>query len=270
MSSSSTSTQSQPYKVIPSDSQDDLDHFIDIISDSFAATALTTSFIVDNDKTPPPYPSPLVNKDRRRRHFASGILDSAASGAELVQAGNWSAVALWEPPHFQGKAFIDSKADPGTLLTEWRGRVSAAKARCLALPPSTELSPSTDSDSTSTSDSDGDKEAAPAPPEEQQLLRPYYHLSFLARNKSVSKVEGSINAVMTPFLNRARDENVAAWLEATTPQAARIYEHFGFRIVEKITIGKGKIDHEGWPSGDGQEGEGVTAWAMVYDQHLRD
>ncbi|KIW48789.1 uncharacterized protein PV06_01354 [Exophiala oligosperma] len=256
--SSSMSSQPQPYKFIPSDSKDDLDHFIDIITDSFAATALTTSFIVDNDKTPPPYPSALIDKERRRRHFAAGILDSASSGAELVQAGSWSAVALWEPPQFQGKAFIDSKADPGALLTEWRGKVRAAKARCLALPSNS--SPSTDSESNSTSDSDKGTEVQ---------LRPFYHLSFLARNKSVSKVEGSINAVMTPFLNRAKDENVPAWLEATTPQAAKIYEHFGFRVVEKITIGKGKIDPEGWPSLDGQ-GEGVTAWAMVYDQHLRD
>ncbi|KAK5240382.1 hypothetical protein LTS06_012474, partial [Exophiala xenobiotica] len=63
---------------------------------------------------------------------------------------------------------------------------------------------------------------------------------------------------------RAKAENAPAWLEATTPQAVKIYEHFGFRIAEQIVVGKGKIDHEGWPTEDGK-GEGVTAWAMIYD-----
>lgn len=253
--SSSTPTPTPPYKVISPDSSADLDHFIDIITEAFASTALTTAFIVDNDKTPPPYPSPSIDADRRRRHFAQGILDSAHSNAELVQAGNWSAIALWEPPEFQGKAFIDSKARPGVLLSEWRERVKAAKRKHLAAPSY----PSTDSESNSSSDSNN----------HEQKLRPFYHLSFLARNPSVPRVAGSINAVMLPFLQRAKAENVPAWLEATTPQAVKVYEHFGFRVVEEIVIAKGKVDAHGWPSVDGK-GEGVTAWAMIFDPHLRD
>ncbi|KAI1619035.1 hypothetical protein EDD37DRAFT_624431 [Exophiala viscosa] len=253
--SSSTSTQTPSYTLISPESSTDLNHFIDIITEAFALTALTTSFIVDNDKTPPPYPSPSIDAIRRRRHFARGILDSAHSNADLVQAGNWSAIALWEPPSFQGKAFIDSKARPGVLLTEWRGRVNAAKAKNLAI----QSAPSTDSESNSASDSDNN----------EPQLRRYYHLSFLARNPSVPRVAGSINAVMLPFLQRARAENVPAWLEATTPQAVKVYEHFGFRVVEEIVVGKGKVDAQGWPSVDGN-GEGVTAWAMIYDPHLRD
>ncbi|KIV84394.1 hypothetical protein PV11_00177 [Exophiala sideris] len=253
--SSSISAQAPSYKVISPESSTDLNNFIDIITEAFASTALTTSFIVDNDKTPPPYPSPSIDVNRRQRHFAQGILDSAHSNAELVQAGDWSAIALWEPPSFQGKAFIDSKARPGVLLSEWRGRVKAAKSKHLAMHSNS----STDSESNSTSDSDNN----------EPQLRPFYHLSFLARNPSVPRVAGSINAVMLPFLQRAQAEHVPAWLEATTPQAVKVYEHFGFRVVEEIVIGKGRLDAQGWPSVDGK-GEGVTAWAMIYDPHLKD
>jgi hypothetical protein len=273
-SSTPPQPQSQPYTLISPNSTADLDRFMDIITDSFANTALTTSFIVDNDNTPPPYPSPLIDADRRRRHFAQGILDSAASNAELVHAGDWSAIALWETPQYQGKAFIDSKARPGILLSEWRAKVKAAKEKHLAAttPMPSRLSdstPSIDVDSSETTpsstsgDSDNDNDTENEPPSSLPL-RPYYHLSFLARNTAIPKVSGSINAVMLPFLQRAKAENAPAWLEATTPQAVKIYEHFGFRIAEQIVVGKGKIDHEGWPTVDGK-GEGVTAWAMIYD-----
>ena len=253
------------YKAISLDSQDDLAHFISIITAAFSQTALTTSFIAEIDSTPPPYPSPLIDSARRERHFSQGILGSAESGAELVQAGNWSAIALWEPPSFKGKAFIDSKARPGPLLGEWRSKIKAARAKWLAM-PSTHKAHSADS-KTSTSDSpsasaDSDE---PQTPDEVQL-RPFYHLSFLARNPSVSRVEGSINAVMTPFLERAKAENVPAWLEATTLQAVKVYQHFGFRVVEEITVGKGKVDGAGWPATE--EGEGVKAWAMIFDMGM--
>ena len=245
---------------IAADSQEDLSHFISIITAAFSTTALTTAFIVGIDSTPPPYPSPLIDSSRRQKHFSQGILDSAATGAELVQAGNWSAIALWEPPSYQGKAFSDSKANPPPLLSEWRGKVKQAKAKYLAAACSPALTESGDEDSNSDSskpDSDPDS----------IRLRPFYHLSFLARNPAVERAPGSMNAVMTPFLERAKAENVPAWLEATNPKAVKMYLHFGFRIVETIIVGKGKVNAAGWPA-EGEEACGVTAWAMIYDGHL--
>jgi hypothetical protein len=219
------------------DSNNELDHFISIIVNAFSSTPLTTAFIVNHDSTPPPYPSPLVDSARRHKHFAQGIIDSASSGAEIVQAGDWSAVALWEGPDFKGKPFIDSKAQPGPLLSEWRSKVIEAKKKHLSLP--------TDPDQ----------------------IRPFYHFSFLARNTAVPKVSGSIAAVIEPYLQRARDETVPAWVEATTKQAADIYAFYGFRLVEEIRVGQGQVDAAGWPL-DG--GEGVTAYALIYDAHLKD
>ncbi|KIW66645.1 hypothetical protein PV04_05956 [Phialophora macrospora] len=255
-----SSTLATPaYTKIPPGSEDELSHFVSIITAAFSETALTTAFIVDIDSTPPPYPSPLINSARRQRHFSQGILESVASGAELVQAGNWSAIALWEPPSYRGTTFIDSKARPPALLSEWRAKVKQAKAKYLAVPSSRTPS-STDEDS----NSDSNSNVSQLDPDSVQL-RPFYHLSFLARNPSVERVPGSINAVITPFLERAKAENVPAWLEATTLQAVNVYQHFGFRIAETITVGKGKVDAAGWPAAGG---EGVTAWAMIFNEHV--
>ncbi len=239
--------------------QEDLSHFISIITAAFSTTALTTAFIVALDSTPPPYPSQLIDSARRQRHFSQGILDSSASGAELVQAGDWSAIALWEPPSYRGKTFIDSKARPPVLLGEWQGRVKQAKAKYLAAASSSTPTESSDEDSNSES-------SKPDTDPDSVRLRPFYHLSFLARNPAAERAPGSINAVMTPFLERAKAENVPAWLEATTLRAVNVYLHFGFRVVETITIGKDKVDATGWPAGEGATG--VTAWAMIYDGHL--
>ncbi|KIW32761.1 uncharacterized protein PV07_04285 [Cladophialophora immunda] len=286
----SSSTSAQAYVPVATDSQTDMSNFISIITAAFSSTALTTAFIVDIDGTPPPYPSPLIDAARRERHFSRGILESAASGAELVQAGDWSAIALWETPTYEGKPFIDSKAQPGPLLSEWRGRVKAAKAKHLAVPSTTSTSTSTapatnadDSNSNSpsasgpgsgpgsVSDSSSDHHSSSQGSQDSpdRPLRPFYHLSFLARNPARPRVQGSINAVMGPFLERARAEGVPAWLEATTPQAVRLYQHFGFRIVEEIVVGKGLVDALGWPA-RGEHASGVTAWAMILDSHLRE
>ncbi len=96
---------------------------------------------------------------------------------------------------------------------------------------------------------------------------PHYHLSFLARNPDhPAKTPGAISAVVLPFLDRAREEGVPVWLEATYPHAVSVYEHYGFRICEEVSVGKGKVNLEGWPE---EGGEGVTAWGMVWDGHLR-
>ncbi|EXJ68930.1 uncharacterized protein A1O5_07862 [Cladophialophora psammophila CBS 110553] len=271
----STSTSPQACVPVATDSQTDIATFISIITAAFSSTALTTAFIVDIDKTPPPYPSPLVDAARRERHFSRGILESAASGAELVHAGDWSAIALWETPTYQGKPFIDSKAQPGPLLSEWRDRVKAAKAKYLAVPAVSNATSAnanaeesnSNSPAASVSESSSDHHSQDNTQERQ--LRPFYHLSFLARNPAKQRVQGSIKAVMTPFLERAKAEGVPAWLEATTPQAVRLYIHFGFRVVEEIVVGKGSVDALGWPAA-GDSAEGVKAWAMIFDAHLSD
>jgi hypothetical protein len=89
---------------------------------------------------------------------------------------------------------------------------------------------------------------------------PHWHLQFLARNPEL-RVEGSIQAVMKPLLERAREAGVPVWLEAVDEKSAALYARFGFRLVEKITVGLGRVDAMGYPNGT----EGVSGWCMILE-----
>ena len=223
----------------------EVDRAIGIINAAFSTTALTTSFICEIDNTPSPYPSPaVIDAARRRKHFHSGIHEIARAGAVILEAGEWSAVALWEPPGFQGKPFSELKRETlGPIRSEWRDAIKRAKAAHLGFADSSETKDALDP---------------------RARFRPFYHLSFLARNPDKPSVHGAISAIIEPYLEKARVEHVPAWLEATTPHAVAIYEHFGFHVVEEVTSGAGHRDENGWPQ---EGGPGVIAWCMIYDSH---
>jgi hypothetical protein len=209
------------------------------IASAFHSTPLTTIFIgeIDADPETGKLACPPFSHARRYNHFYPGIDSAAQSGAEVVEAGDFSALALWEAPDFQGKPFVEAREKFGEIFLQWRDAARRMKATYLATPG------------------------------EEDKIRPFYHLSFLARNPDQAAVPGAISAVVLPFLQRARDEAVPAWLEATYPHAVSIYQHFGFRICEEVTVGKGQCDGRGYPS-SGEEATGVKAWGMIYDSHL--
>ncbi|ETN47259.1 uncharacterized protein HMPREF1541_01451 [Cyphellophora europaea CBS 101466] len=191
----------------------DIDRAIDIVSEAFRAVPLTNTFIAEIDNTPPPYPSPSIDATRRRRHFAQGIKDGFESGSICLEAGDWSAVAIWEAPEFRGKPFTHL-GSAGPLRSGWRERVSAAKAKHL-----------------------GD--------------RPFWHLAFLARNPDVPLAKGAVSAVVKPILERAQAEGHPVWLEAVDERGVAIYKHFGFQLVDHVVLGKGTHNPSGWPEEGG-------------------
>jgi len=73
---------------------------------------------------------------------------------------------------------------------------------------------------------------------------------------------GAVRAVIDPYLKKAKEEGVPAFLAATNAHARDVYVHLGFKVVEEVTIGKGVIDKEGSIV---EGGEGVILYAMVYD-----
>lgn len=202
---------------------DDIDRAIDVINDAFSSVPLSNTFIVEIDSTPPPYPSPSIDVARRRRHFAAGIKDGFESGSICLQAGDWSAVAIWEPPDFRGKPFT-ALGSSGPLRNAWRARVEAAKDKHL----------------------EG---------------RPFWHLAFLARNPNVATVEGAISSLVKPILEKAKAEGVPVWLEAVDERGVAIYTHWGFELVDHVTVGTGTVGKTGWPE---ENGEGVSGYCMIY------
>jgi hypothetical protein len=68
--------------------------------------------------------------------------------------------------------------------------------------------------------------------------------------------------VIEPFLQKAREQNVPVWLEATNRHARDVYAHFGFQVADEVRIGKGVINADGWAE---QGGEGVLLWGMMIE-----
>ena len=63
-----------------------------VISEAFARDPLSRAALLSLDSLPNDAEIPT---ERRIKHFLPGIKKKAASGALLVEAGNWAAVALW-------------------------------------------------------------------------------------------------------------------------------------------------------------------------------
>jgi hypothetical protein len=194
---------------------------------------LTTAFTTEIDQTPPPYPSPTISSQRFTAHFYRGIHGAFASGATLLcspSIAHPSAVALWEPPHFQGVPFDQLHAEPGPILREWQLHTARMRAEYVG-------------------------------------ETPFWHLGFLGRNPSpdVERVAGAVSALVLPVLERCRREGVVAWLEATSESAVSVYEHFGFRVCEVVRLGVGRVSETGWPE---EGGKGERAWGMIFDGHL--
>lgn len=233
-------TQLGFHRIDPND-EASLTRFLDGIAAGFSNTRLSRAFITEIDNTPPPYPSPSFNTARVRQHVAANITQGAHDGSEVVEAGDFSALAVWETTAYRGLAFTDAIKDVGPIRSQWRNAVARLKEQSIGLETKADGS---------------------------QGLKPFYHLGFLVRNPNVDSVPGAISAVVRPWLARAEQECVPVWLEATYPHARDIYLHFGFRVVETIFIGQGSRSAEGWPA-TGEEATGVQAWMMIYDKHLR-
>ncbi|KAM3072583.1 hypothetical protein ACMFMG_009376 [Clarireedia jacksonii] len=156
----------------------------------------------------------------------------------LVEAGDTSAVALWELPSGGASALQGSHGpediNVAAVKKEWKEVVQRAKKQHIGLET------------------------------KSSQIRQHYVLDFLGRNPHVPKVPGAISAVVAPFLNRAKQDQHSVWLEATSPNVVPLYEHFGFKIVEEITVGAGRFDEDGQTK-DG--GSGVKAWLMLIDNH---
>lgn len=201
--------------VVPvANSAGEIDRLIDVINDAFIEVPMSSTFIVEIDNTPPPYPSPLVDYARRRRHFAQGIKDQFEGGATCLQAGDWSAVAIWEPPNFQGKRFTTA-GSAGPLRAEWRSRIEAAQAKHLE-------------------------------------ATPFWHLAFLARNSKAEAVPGAVSALVKPTLKQAKADGDPVWLEAVDERGLAIYTKWGFELVDHIRLGVGTHNKLGWPEEGGE------------------
>jgi hypothetical protein len=110
-----------------------------------------------------------------------------------------------------------------------------------------------------------DLETAAAKARKRVLSAPrkILHLPLIANDRSSSSDDGqgaSVSDIFRPMLAMAFEHGWPVCLEATSARARNIYEYLGFKVVEELRIGVGKVDPEGRRL---QDGPGITIWAMV-------
>jgi len=223
-----------PSRIVPPSDEALLSKCIFTLSSAFAHVPCTNAFANESNQTVHSYVDKTI-RDSLRSH--NGI---------IVSSANASAVALWEIPPPLSSATTSSPQQPGTgastlgsghghggpIKTEWNITIQSFKKKHLGV----------------------DRETG--------SVRAHYHLDFLARNPHTPKIAGAISSVVLPLLARAEQESLGVWLEATSDELVPLYRHFGFRVVEEINVGVGRVDGQGQIK---QGGEGVRAWLMVVD-----
>lgn len=166
-----------------------------------------------------------ISNERRVEHFLPNIRKRSASGVLLVEAGDWAAVAAWVPPGVEVPPRDLNTLCP--LILEYMEKFSAVEKRHL-----------------------GDRQ--------------HWYLWVIARDPE-RKEPGVIRAVMEPYLQKAQEQGLPVWLEATNEHARDVYAYFGFKVVEEVVIGKGSIDENGNLV---EGGKGVVIYGMIKEPSL--
>jgi hypothetical protein len=249
--------------------QDWLEKFIALLSRSYITTPLTTAFITEIDGTPASASrSEVITPERLTKHFTLGITAAARSNVVLIESGDFTAAALWEPPDFCGIPPSQARRNPGPILQEWRKTARDLKAKYLSLP---DQGPHSYDQPAAPSQSSGAPSEDPYPADFNKDIdyetRPFYHLAMLAKDPEKDPKESfaAVVAVFDVFLNKAKEEDVPVYLETALEESKKEYEELGFKVAEEVVIGKGRVDSTGWPK---EGGEGVRTWALLYDEHL--
>ncbi len=129
-------------------------------------------------------------------------------GSTIIEAGNFAAVACWEPPDAVAPHFstveIDELAKERPSYSAFLRDLQAAQKECLG---------------------EGQK---------------YWQLSLMARDP-LKTSKGAVRAIIEPFVVRAREEGVPIWCVAGNVRARDVYAYFGFEVVRVVFSGEEKV-----------------------------
>jgi GNAT superfamily N-acetyltransferase len=88
----------------------------------------------------------------------------------------------------------------------------------------------------------------------------FYYLFFVATRED-KRGRGLSSALIKGLLERAQEEGLPVWLEATTEYSSKVYAKLGFGRVETVVLGKGHADADGTAL---KGGNGVPIYCMVW------
>jgi len=164
--------------------------------------------------------SSVISLQQSNRFFHDLLESVYDAGATFTETRDSGGVSVWCPPNFVWP--VDSGPYLSTSMQDYSTVTQAAKRRRLG-------------------------------------SSAYWYLFVIGRDpchigKSVS------SRLILPFIQKAKQDGVPLWLEATSEHSKNVYEALGFQVVEELKIGKGRCDKKG-NLVDG--GEGVSMWAMI-------
>lgn len=146
-------------------------------------------------RTTPTTPALLYLAAKRR------VDTKITAGAVVVEAGDFAAVACWEPPSAAAPPLSDEQieeiARERHVFAQFVRDIQRAKLACLG----------------------------PG--------QPHWTLSLMARDPD-RKTKGAVRAVIEPYVAKAKEEKQPIWLVAGNARARDVYAYFGFRVVETI------------------------------------
>lgn len=128
------------------------------------------------------------------------------NGAEIVQANNFNAVAIWtkpghhvkipltDDPEFNRQYILENEQAKGIIIPEGMG---------------------------------------------------YYYLFTIARDPDDTTVKGSVRAIFDHYKDRADRENCCIVLEAINEKARDVYQYFGFQVCRTFHYGVGEVNMQG-------------------------
>lgn len=250
--------------------QEDLETFLDLLSTCYQNVPLTTAFITEIDRVAPGTEFSKLSPERLNQHFGLGLPAAFKSNILLTTVLSPSssrplAAVLFEPPDFSGIPPSHARKQPGPILSQYRAVARMLKATHMAMPESgphqwdTPASPSQASSGPS-----GDPFPADFNKDINTEVRTFYHLSLLVRDTSAPKEETAQAAkeAIAVYLDKAKAADVPIFLEASSRESKDEFESWGFKAVEEVPVGAGRVDQRGWPT---EGGAGVSVWGMVFN-----
>ncbi|EXJ86487.1 hypothetical protein A1O3_03438 [Capronia epimyces CBS 606.96] len=156
----------------------------------------------------------------RVQYWLPLIRSRLEGGGILLHTYDWAGVALWLPPGVKKPRLSIDPLPEGAV--EYQAKFDQVKKKYL-----------------------GD--------------RHYWYLNLIGRAPGRSD-KGAIRHLIEPFLKKAQEQGIPAFLEATNARARDVYAHLGFKVLEEVRIGEGIVNAEGWVQ---PGGEGVALWAMA-------
>jgi hypothetical protein len=262
---STRSSDSPSVSFETSPSAETVDKFIKLLSRCFGKVPLSTAFITEIDGVAADTSPSTLTEERLSKHFNLGIPAAAKANILLLHDQDFKCAALVEPPDFCGIPPSQHRKHPGPILSEWRSTIRQLKAKHLALP---ETGPRSWDTPAAPSQSSGGPGEDPYPgsfnKDSSVETRSFYHIALVARDPDLSPTqhEAAFKAIVGYVLERAQKEDVPVWAEASQLERRAEYEKLGFNITDEVTIGKGKVNGQGWPT---SSGTGVTCWGLLYD-----